>query len=238
MKKDINIDQVIFSLVSFVFVSIIREGDWSQAKSDFIHHAILANQLRGLPIKCLSDALLKLNVFTAGWSSWPGIKRVWRRCGSLLLQEVEDPRPPPSTLRSPPQSAITAMEVAAGQGEPRDPWTNDPGPLITPVDAGTALLNNQTALISIAWKWSKKGILPSKTPLGGLSRAEEQLPCVIADGDFIKTVFKRFFSIMALTSHLLTNRNDLYNLFVNPVQPICKSFTNAMQSQISLTTVD
>jgi len=39
------------------------------------------------------------------------------------------------------QSAIAAMEVAGTRGDPGDPWTNDPGPLITPVDAvGWAVL--------------------------------------------------------------------------------------------------
>ena len=65
-----------------------------------------------------------------GWLVGLGIKRAWRRCG-LLLRGLH-PAALHRALRSPPQSAIAAME-----GDPGDPWVNDPGPLITPVDAGT-----------------------------------------------------------------------------------------------------
>ena len=71
------------------------------------------------------------------------------------------------------------MEVAAGQGEPRDPWTNDPGPLITPVDAGAVYSSSpydHQAMFAIPLNWSENPTLEI-SPLG-LSRETEQMPCV------------------------------------------------------------
>ena len=79
------------------------------------------------------------------------------------------------------------MEVA-GQGEPPgDPWTNDPGPLITPVDAGTAP-PARLDLNRIAVEASN-GNPAIKISPWGLSRAEEQLPCVRTGLQLSKTKY-------------------------------------------------
>lgn len=75
MKRDIHIDQLAQVLASFVLAwlsKVMREGDWSQAKSDFVAvHGILINQPsldKALILnRVISDGLLMLDVFTGGW---------------------------------------------------------------------------------------------------------------------------------------------------------------------------
>ena len=63
------------------------------------------------------------------------------------------------------------MEVAGTRGDPGDPWTNDPGPLITPVDAGAVYPSppyDHQAMFAIPQNWSESPALEI-SPLG-LSR--------------------------------------------------------------------
>ena len=73
------------------------------------------------------------------------------------------------------------MEVAGTQEDPGDPWTNDPGPLITPVDAGAVYPsppNDHQAMFAITQNWSESKNLALEISLLGLSRETEQMPCV------------------------------------------------------------
>ena len=78
---------------------------------------------------------------------------------------------------------------------PGDPWANDPGPLITPVDAGTAAgpLNNQLTIISIALELKLQRNLGIKISPWGLSRSEEQLPCVKEERNFFSFSFQEIY---------------------------------------------
>ena len=73
------------------------------------------------------------------------------------------------------------MEVAGTRGDPGDPWTNDPGPLITPVDAGAVYSSpsfDHQAMFAIPQKWSQSENLALEISPLGLSREAEQMPCV------------------------------------------------------------
>ena len=73
------------------------------------------------------------------------------------------------------------MEVAGTRGDPGDPWTNDPGPLITPVDAGAvypASLYDHQSMLAIPQKWSESENPALEISPLGLSREAEQMPCV------------------------------------------------------------
>ena len=73
------------------------------------------------------------------------------------------------------------MEVAGTRGDPGDPWTNDPGPLITPVDAGavySASPYDHQAMFAIPQNWSKSENPALEISPLGLSRETEQMPCV------------------------------------------------------------
>ena len=102
------------------------------------------------------------------------------------------------------------MEVA-GQGEPPgDPWTNDPGPLITPVDAGSskAPLDYQLDVTSIVWR-----LIPQNLPMGPPSRAEEQLPCVITRLQLCpKSLFTNAAQCFALLVHINRCQISLTNI--------------------------
>ena len=73
------------------------------------------------------------------------------------------------------------MEVAGTRGDPGDPWTNDPGPLITPVDAGAVYSSppfEHQAMFAIPQNWSKSENPALEISPLGLSREAEQMPCV------------------------------------------------------------
>ena len=73
------------------------------------------------------------------------------------------------------------MEVAGTRGDPGDPWTNDPGPLITPVDAGAVYPSSpfdHQAMFAIPKNWSKSENPALEISPLGLSREAEQMPCV------------------------------------------------------------
>ena len=72
------------------------------------------------------------------------------------------------------------MEVAGTRGDPGDPWTNDPGPLITPVDAGAVYPSppfHHQAMFAIPQNWSKSENPALEISPLGLSREAEQMPC-------------------------------------------------------------